>query len=93
MVVKKPSVDGKTKNGGTKITRSKASESTLVDKNGNMLETKGKRDDKCQVKRQGMKSINTTDGKGSNATESISFHEADDGTIYELEGKRWILIP
>ena len=91
MVVKKPSGDGKAKNGGTKNTRGKASETSLVDKNGNVLpaEAKGKRDEKCQVKRQGIKSINTTDGsgKGTNSAEIITNYEADDGTIYELDGK------
>lgn len=92
MVVKKPSGDGKAKNGGSKLTRGKANEANLVDKNGNMLagipaETKGKRDEKCQVKRQGMKTINSTDSKGSNTQEIITTYEADDGTVYELDGK------
>ncbi|CAB4009202.1 arginine-glutamic acid dipeptide repeats -like, partial [Paramuricea clavata] len=90
MVVKKPSGDGKAKNGGSKSTRGKANEANLVDKNGNMLtgvpaETKGKRDEKCQVKRQGMKTINSTDSKGSNTQEIITTYEADDGTVYELD--------
>ena len=89
MVVKKPNGDGKAKNGGGKSTRGKANESNLVDKNGNMLpaESKGKRDEKCQVKRQGIKTMNTTDGKGLSTQEIITTYEADDGTVYELDGK------
>ena len=91
MVVKKPNGDGKVKNGGSKTTRGKATEANLnlVDKNGNMLpaESKTKRDDKCQVKRQGIKAINSTESKASNNQEIITTYEADDGTIYELDGK------
>lgn len=91
MVVKKPNGDGKVKNGGSKTTRAKATEANLnlVDKNGNMLpaESKTKRDDKCQVKRQGIKAINSTESKASNNQEIITTYEADDGTIYELDGK------
>ncbi len=87
--MKKPNGDGKAKNGGSKSTRGKANEGSLVDKNSNMLpaETKAKRDDKCQVKRQGIKTINTTDSKGSSTQEIITTYEADDGTVYELDGK------
>ncbi|XP_028393686.1 arginine-glutamic acid dipeptide repeats protein-like [Dendronephthya gigantea] len=88
MVMKKATVDGKPKNVTNKSTRGKSSESSLplVDKNGNMLpaETKGKRDEKCQVKRQGIKTINTIDSKGSN-TQEITTHIAEDGTVYELD--------
>jgi hypothetical protein len=90
MVVKKTNGDGKAKNGAGKSTaRAKPSESNLVDKNGNMLpaESKGKRDEKCQMKRQGIKTINTTDGKGLSSQEIITTYEADDGTVYELDGK------
>ena len=89
MVVKKPNGDGKAKNGAGKLTRGKANEANLVDKNGNMVpaETNGKRDEKCQVKRQGIKTINSTDSKGSNTQEIITTFEADDGTVYELDGK------
>jgi hypothetical protein len=63
--------------------------SQVRDKNGNMLpaESKGKRDEKCQMKRQGIKTINTTDGKGLSSQEIITTYEADDGTVYELDGK------
>lgn len=88
--MKKATVDGKARNVTNKSTRGKSSESSLllVDKNGNTLpaETKGKRDEKCQVKRQGIKTINTIDSKGSN-TQEITTHIAEDGTVYELDGK------
>lgn len=91
MVVKKTNGDVKAKNGGSKSTRAKTNEATFVDKNGNMLvtESAAKQDEKCQVKRQGIKSVSLTDGKGSsNTQETITTYQAHDDTTYELDGNK-----
>lgn len=103
MAIKKGSVnsDVKVKNGGGKTNRGKGNDAidSLTDKNGNMLpaESGGKREEKCQVKRQGLKTtINTetnkTETKTSPSSNEIIRHMASDGTVYELDGKRKVYI-
>lgn len=102
MAVKKGNgnCDGKVKNGTGKANRGKANDSnSLVDKNGNMLpaENRGKREGKCQVRRQGLKStINTETNRKEaktlpSSSEIIPNYLSKDGTLYELEGKRTVL--
>lgn len=103
MAVKKGSTnsDVKAKNGGAKTNQGKGSDAidSLIDKNGNMLpaESRGKREEKCQVKRQGLKTtINTetnkTETKTLPSSNEITRHMASDGTVYQLDGKRKVYI-
>lgn len=96
MVLKKTSGEAKgLKNVANKTGRVKGTgESALVDKNGNMLsvEANGKRDEKSLGKRQGTKNVNTSDSKAKGPNnEEMKTYEADDGTVYEIDGKFCIL--
>ena len=81
--------------GGSRGNRNAIDNGGLVDKNGNVLppESKSKREEKCQEKRQGLKTTvnpdaNTKETKplASNGGELLTRYTSSDGTMYEVDG-------